>query len=67
MGDAERLGRPAELLVLDQGEHVPVVAQFHAVLLGYGGDNSWKNVMRSLLPGPTTTITIYIVRVCWFS
>jgi hypothetical protein len=31
--------------VLDQGEHAPVVAQFHAALLGYDGDNPWKNVM----------------------
>jgi hypothetical protein len=23
------------------------------ILLGYGGDNPWKNVLRSLLPGPT--------------
>jgi hypothetical protein len=30
--------------VLDQGEHVPVLAQFHAVLLGYDSDNAWKNV-----------------------
>jgi hypothetical protein len=38
--DAERLGRPAEVRVLDQGEHVPVVAKLHAALLGYHGDNS---------------------------
>ena len=42
--DAERLGRLAEARVLDQGEHVPVVAQFHVVLPGYDGDNPWKNV-----------------------
>jgi hypothetical protein len=67
MGDAERLGRPAEVRVLDRVGHVPVVARFHPVLPGYRGDNLWKNVMRSLLPGPTARITIDMARACRLS
>jgi hypothetical protein len=35
--------------VLDQGVHVPVVAQVHAVLPGYHGDNPWKKVIFFLI------------------
>ena len=41
--DAERLGRPAGVRVVDQGEHVPVVVQVHAA----------SSVMKAITPGKT--------------